>query len=162
MTTSNRLGFSLALAGLLLLAFPPAPRAAGIPVADTAAFGRLVAQLAQMAQMYTRQNEELNQALRLVQSLSNQTGYGTSLDTAALAALRTALPPEMSNLNSLHITGHATTARSVALLNTLNDRYGLMEPDAYNPADPTTEAAQSLAGQSGRPISNGGEHTSCV
>ena len=143
MTTSNRLGFSLALAGLLLLAFPPAPRAAGIPVADTAAFGRLVAQLAQMAQMYTRQNEELNQALRLVQSLSNQTGYGTSLDTAALAALRTALPPEMSNLNSLHITGHATTARSVALFNTLNDRYGLMEPDAYNPADDTTPAAQA-------------------
>ena len=141
--TLSRLGAGLALAALLF--FPPerAAQAAGIPVEDSAAFGRLVAQLAQMADIYARQNEELTQALRLVQSLTNATAYGTSLDTAALAALRTALPPEMSRLNSLHISGHATTARSVALYNTLSARYGLMAPDAYDPVDPTTEAAQA-------------------
>ena len=143
MTTSLRAGLGLALAALLLLAPAPSSQAAGIPVADAAAFGRLVAQLTQMAQIYGRQNEELNQAIRLVQSLTNATAYGTSLDTAALTALRTALPAEMSNLNSLHMTGHATTARSVALFNTLTDRYGLMKPEAYNPADPTTPAAQA-------------------
>ena len=143
MTISLRAGLGLALAALLLLASPPTPRAQGIPVYDSTSWGELVAQVTQLGLMYTRQNEELTQALRLVQSLTNATTYGTSLDTAALAALRTALPPEMSNLNSLHITGHATTARSVALFNTLTDRYGLMEPDAYNPADPTTPAAQA-------------------
>ena len=143
MTTARRAGVGLALAALLLLAPAPSSQAAGIPVEDLNAVGRLIAQLTQMGLQYTRQNEELTQALRLVQSLTNATNYGTSLDTAALAALRTALPPEMSNLNSLHITGHATTARSVALFNTLTDRYGLMEPDAYNPADPTTPAAQA-------------------
>ena len=141
--TISRLGAGLALAALLFLPPERAAQAAGIPVSDSNAFGRLVAQLTQMASIYTRQNEELNQAIRLVQSLTNATTYGTSLDTAALAALRTALPAEMSNLNSLHITGHATTARSQALFNTLTDRYGLMEPDAYNPADPTTPAAQA-------------------
>ena len=143
MTTAPRAGLGLTLAALLLLAPAPSSQAAGIPVADSAAFGRLVAQLTQMAQMYTRQNEELTQALRLVQSLSNATGYGTSLDSAALIALRTALPPEMSNLNSLHITGHATTARSVALFNTMTARYGLMEPEAYTPADATAPYAQA-------------------
>ena len=130
---------------LAVVVFSPAPPAAaqGIPVNDSAAISRLIAQLTQMGQIYTRQNEELTQALRLVQSLTNATTYGTSLDTAALAALRTALPAEMSRLNSLHMSGHATTARSVALYNTLTTRYGLMAPDAYDPADPTTEAAQA-------------------
>ena len=140
---SLRLGAAVALAAVLFLPPPRASHAAGIPVSDSAALARLISQLTQMGQIYTRQNEELTQAIRLVQSLTNATAYGTSLDTAALAALRTALPAEMSNLNSLHITGHATTARSVALFNTLTDRYGLMEPDAYNPADPTTTAAQA-------------------
>ena len=143
MTTSLRVGLGLALAALLLLASPPAPRAQGIPVYDSTSWAELVAQLTQMGQIYTRQNEELNQALRLVQSLSNQTGYGTSLDTAALAALRTALPPEMRNLNRLHITGNATTPASVGLFNIMANRYGLMQPDAYNPADPTTESAKA-------------------
>ena len=143
MTTRLRLGGTLVLAALLLLTSPPSPRAQGIPVHDSTGYVRLGLQLQQMLDIYTRQDEELTQALRLVQSLSNATAYGTSLDTAALAALRTALPAEMSNLNSLHITGHATTARSVALFNTLSDRYGLMDPDAYNPADPNTEAAQA-------------------
>ena len=142
MTFARRLGAGLALATVLFFPPPPAP-AQGIPVSDSNAFGRLVAQLAQLTQIYTRQNEELTQALRLVQSLTNATTYGTSLDTAALAALRTALPAEMSRLNSLHISGHATTARSVALYNTLTARYGLMAPDAYAPADPTTPAAQA-------------------
>ena len=132
----------LALAVVVLSPAPPAA-AQGIPVNDSAAISRLIAQLTQMGQIYARQNEELTQALRLVQSLTNATTYGTSLDTAALAALRTALPAEMSRLNSLHITGHATTARSVALYNTLTTRYGLMAPDAYDPADPTTEVAQA-------------------
>ena len=81
MTTARRAGLGLTLAALLLLAPAPSAQAAGIPVADSAAFGRLVAQLTQMAQMYTRQNEELTQALRLVQSLTNATSYGTGLDT---------------------------------------------------------------------------------
>lgn len=132
----------LALAVVVCSPAPPAS-AQGIPVNDSAAISRLIAQLTQMGQIYARQNEELTQALRLVQSLTNATTYGTSLDTAALAALRTALPAEMSRLNSLHITGHATTARSVALYNTLTTRYGLMAPDAYDPADPTTEVAQA-------------------
>ena len=143
MTTALHAGVGLTLAALLLLAPAPSSQAAGIPVADAAAFGRLVAQLTQMGLQYTRQNEELTQALRLVQSLTNATSYGTGLDTAALAALRTALPAQMSNLNSLHITGHATTARSVALFNTLTARYGLMEPDAYNPAVPSAPYAQA-------------------
>ena len=141
--TISRLAAGLALAALLFLPPERAAQAAGIPVSDSAALARLISQLTQMGQIYARQNEELTQALRLVQSLTNATTYGTSLDTAALVALRTALPPEMSRLNSLHISGHATTARSVALYNTLTDRYGLMEPDAYDPVDPTTEAAQA-------------------
>ena len=143
MTISRRLGAGLALAALLFLPSPQAAQAAGIPVSDSAALAKLISQLTQMADIYTRQNEELNQAVRLVQALTNATTYGTSLDTAALTALRTALPSEMSNLNSLHISGHATTPRSVALFNTLTERYGLMEPDAYHPSDPSTEAAQA-------------------
>jgi len=145
MTFSLRIAVGLALATVLL--FPPPPaRAQGIPVNDSTAIARLASQLTQMAQIYTRQNEELQQALRLVQSLTNATAYGTSLDTAALAALRTALPAEMSRLNSLHITGHATTARSVALYNTLTARYGLMAPDAYAPADPNTDQIRAEVG----------------
>lgn len=143
MTLSRPLGVGLALAALLFLPPPHPASAQGIPVSDSQALTRLVAQLAQMADIYDRQNEELTQALRLVQSLTNATTYGTSLDTAALAALRTALPAEMSQLNSLHLPGHATTARSVALYNTLTARYGLMAPDAYDPANPNTPAAQA-------------------
>lgn len=143
MTLSPRLGAGLALATMLFFPSSPPAFAQGIPVKDSTAIARLVAQLTQLTQIYTRQNEELTQALRLVQSLTNATAYGTSLDTAALAALRTALPTEMSQLNSLHVSGHATTARSVALYNTLTTRYGLMEPTAYNPTDPTTHAAQA-------------------
>ena len=142
MTFPHVRALGLALAVVVCSPAPPVS-AQGIPVNDSAAISRLIAQLTQMGQIYARQNEELTQALRLVQSLTNATTYGTSLDTAALAALRTALPAEMSRLNSLHITGHATTARSVALYNTLTARYGLMAPDAYDPADPTTEAAQA-------------------
>ncbi len=143
MTTSLRAGVGLTLAALLLLApVPPAP-AAGIPVEDLTAVGRLIAQLTHMGLQYDRQNEELTQALRLVQSLTHATAYGTRLDTAGLAALRTALPREMSTLNTLFMPGHATTARTQALFNTLTDRYGLMEPDAYDPADPTAPAAQA-------------------
>ena len=142
MTRSPRLAAGLALAAVVL--FPPPPaQAQGIPVNDSTAIARLASQLTQMAQIYTRQNEELQQALRLVQSLTNATAYGTSLDTAALNALRTHLPAEMSALNALHVSGNATTARSVALYNTLTARYGLMAPDAYAPADPNTEAAQA-------------------
>ncbi len=141
MTRAYRRAAGLALAAVLFV--PPGSHAQGIPVSDSQALARLISQLTQMGQIYARQNEELTQALRLVRSLTNATAYGTSLDTAALAALRTHLPREMADLNSLHITGHATTARSVALYNTLTTRYGLMEPDAYDPVDPTTEAAQA-------------------
>ena len=141
MTRACRLAAGLALAAVLCV--PPGSHAQGIPVSDSQALARLIAQLTQMGEIYARQNEELTQALRLVRSLTNATAYGTSLDTAALVALRTALPAEMSRLNSLHITGHATTARSVALYNTLTTRYGLMAPDAYDPADPNTPAAQA-------------------
>ena len=141
MTRAYRLAAGLALVAVLFV--PPGSHAQGIPVSDSQALARLIAQLTQMGEIYARQNEELTQALRLVRSLTNATAYGTSLDTAALVALRTALPAEMSRLNSLHITGHATTARSVALYNTLTTRYGLMAPDAYDPADPNTPAAQA-------------------
>ena len=139
--TIPRLSAALALAALLCV--PPGAHAQGIPVSDSQALTRLIAQLTQLGEMYARQNEELTQALRLVRSLTNATAYGTSLDTAALAALRTHLPRAMADLNSLHITGHATTARSVALYNTLTTRYGLMDPDAYDPVDPNTPAAQA-------------------
>ena len=141
--TIPRLSAALALAALLCVPSPRAAPAQGIPVSDSQALTRLIAQLTQLGEMYARQNEELTQALRLVRSLTNATAYGTSLDTAALAALRTHLPREMADLNSLHVTGHATTARSVALYNTLTTRYGLMAPDAYDPADPNTPAAQA-------------------
>lgn len=142
MTLSRPLGAGLALAAALFFP-PPQAHAQGIPVNDSTAIARLASQFTQLGQMYTRQNEELTQALRLVRSLTNATTYGTSLDTAALTALQTALPAEMSRLNSLHVTGHATTARSVALYNTMTARYGLMAPDAYDPADPNTPAAQA-------------------
>ena len=143
MTIARRLGVGLALAAVLFFPPPAAVHAQGIPVNDSAAIAQLIAQITSLGNIYIRQNRELTQALRLVQSLTNATAYGTSLDTAALAALRTALPAEMSRLNSLHISGHATTARSVALYNTLSARYGLLAPDAYDPVDPTTEAAQA-------------------
>ena len=142
MTLSRRLGVGLALATVLFFPLPrPAP-AQGIPVNDSAAIAQLIAQITSLTNIYTRQNLELQRATRLVQSLTNATAYGTSLDTAALAALRTALPAEMSRLNSLHVPGHHT-ARTVALYNTMTARYGLMAPDAYAPADPNTEAAQA-------------------
>jgi len=143
MTRSPRIAAGLALAAVLFFPLPRASHAQGIPVNDSAAIAQLVAQITSLTNIYTRQNLELQRATRLVQSLTNATAYGTSLDTAALAALRTALPAEMSRLNSLHITGHATTARSVALYNTLTARYGLMAPDSYDPADPNTPAAQA-------------------
>ena len=134
MTISIRLGRGLALAALFMLAPPAAPRAAGIPVSDTAAFGRLVAQLAQMASMYDRQNEELTQALRLVKSLTNANAYGASLDTAALIALRRALPTQMRDLHRLNtLTSSPNLVRSLTLYGTLTDRYGLSEPAAYEP-----------------------------
>ena len=132
----------LALAVVLLWPPPPVP-AQGIPVKDSTAIAQLIAQITSLGEIYARQNEELTQALRLVRSLTNATTYGTSLDTAALAALRTALPAEMSRLNSLHVPGHATTARSVALYNTMTARYGLMEADAYAPSDPAAHTAQA-------------------
>ena len=141
MTPSLRLGGTLVLAALLLLTSPPSPRAqGGIPVHDSTGYIRLGLQLQQMLDIYTRQDEELTQALRLVKSITNATAYGTSLDTAALIALRTALPANMTNLNSLHLPGHST-ARSAAVFNTMSARYGLMEPDTYNSADPISEAA---------------------
>ena len=141
-SSSLRLGAGLALAALLFFPPPAAVHAQGIPVNDSAAIVQLLAQITSLGNIYTRQNEELTQALRLVQSLTTTTAYGASLDTAALAALRTALPAEMSNLNSLHIPAH-NTPFTAALFATMSDRYGLMEPDAYNPADPTTTAAQA-------------------
>lgn len=141
MTLSFRLGLTVLGLALLLPASPVS--AQGIPVNDSAAISRLIAQLTQMGQIYSRQNEELTQALRLVQSLTNATTYGTRLDTAALAALRTALPAEMARLNSLHLPGHATTARSAALYNTMTTRYGLMEPEAYQPAFADSNHAQA-------------------
>ena len=144
MTTPHRLGGTLVLAALLLLTSPPAPQAAGIPVEDAAAFGRLVAQLTQMGQIYTRQDEELTQALRLVQSLTRASTYGTSLDTAALIALRRALPRQMQDLNRLNsLASTPNLARSITLFGTLSDRYGLNEPEAYEPADPDAPYAQA-------------------
>lgn len=142
MTFAHPRAAGLALALLLFWPPPPAP-AQGIPVKDSTAIAQLIAQITSLGEIYARQHEELTQALRLVQSLTNATAYGTSLDTAALSALRTALPAEMSRLNSLHVPGHATTARSVALYNTLTARYGLMATDAYAPSDPTAHTAQA-------------------
>ena len=144
MTTTHRLGGTFALAALLLLTSPPVPQAAGIPVEDAAAFGRLVAQLTQMGQIYTRQNEELTQALRLVQSLTRASTYGTSLDTAALIALRRALPRQMQDLNRLNsLASTPNLARSITLFGTLSDRYGLNEPEAYEPAYPDAPSARA-------------------
>lgn len=141
MTFPHVRALGLALAVAVCSPAPPVS-AQGIPVNDSAAISRLIAQLTQMGQIYARQNEELTQALRLVRSLTAATTYGTGFDAALPGRLRRALPHQMRNLNSLHLPGHHT-ARTTALYNTLTARYGLMAPDAYAPADPNTNAAQA-------------------
>ena len=144
MTTSLRLAGGLALAALLLLASPSASRAQGIPVQDSRAFLRLGLQLAEMTSIYNQQNEELLEARRLVQSLTHATNYGTSFDTAAYRLLRGALPPGMQALLTLPtLPPTAALSRSLTLYGTLSDRYGLNEPEAYEPADPAAPYAQA-------------------
>lgn len=128
--TLTRLSVGLALAALLFVPPPRAAHAQGIPVNDSAAIAQLIAQITSLGNIYIRQNEELTQALRLVQSLTNATAYGTSLDTAALAALRTALPAQMSALNTLTQTPHLTPT----VYTTLRARYGLDASPAHDPA----------------------------
>ena len=140
MTTSLRAALGLALAVLLLLPAPPAGHAAGIPVADTETALAVLALL----DIYLRQEDELKAAQRLVQSLTNPTNYGTSLDTAALRALRRALPTQMRDLTHLHsLASNPSLARSLALYGDLTDRYGLMEDEAYEPAQPNAPYAQA-------------------
>ena len=136
------LSFRLVLAALALAVLSPPVSAQGIPVNDSAAIARLVSQLTQLGQMYARQNEELQQAQRLVQSITAGTSYGTGFDALLPDRLRRALPHQMRTLNSLHLPGHHTP-RTTALYNTLTTRYGLLAPDAYAPTDPTTPAAQA-------------------
>ena len=128
--TLTRLSAGLALAALLFVPPPPVSHAAGIPVSDSTALAQLLLQVTKMGEIYARQNEELTQALRLVRSLTNATAYGTSLDTAALAALRTALPAQMSALNTLTQTPHLTPT----VYTTLRARYGLDATPAHDPA----------------------------
>ena len=126
MTTPSRLLGISALTVLLLLPSSPAPQAAGIPVQDSLAIARLVAQLAEMARAYTRQGEELTQALRLVRSLTNANAYG-STDAAAMRLLRLALPLDMASLNN------PTALQTITLYGDLTDRYNLAEDELYNP-----------------------------
>ena len=143
-SSALRLGAGLALAALLFFPPPAAVHAQGIPVNDSAAIVQLLAQITSLGNIYTRQNDELTQALRLVQSLTTTTAYGTGFDAALPGRLRRALPHQMRNLNSLHLPANQTT-RTSALFGTIRDRYGLMDYDAGGPADPaiTTEDAQA-------------------
>ena len=127
MTPALRLAGPLALAALLLLPSSPAPQAAGIPVQDSLAIARLVAQLAQMADAYTRQGEELDQALRLVKSITEVNGYGLR-NAGAINAIRRALPFEMALLND------PAALQSITLYGDLTDRYSLSEDELYQPA----------------------------
>ena len=143
-----------ALASLLLAAaLLPAPAAAqGIPVQDSAAFGRLVAQLTQLGQIYTRQNDELTEALRLTRSLVGcaappcNLGLGTLHQTPELRRIRRSLPRAMRDLHRLEsLAADPNLGRSLALYRDLTDRYGLLADDAYEPDDPAAPYAQAWA-----------------
>ena len=143
-----------ALASLLLAAATiPAPAAAqGIPVQDSAAFGRLVAQLTQLGQIYTRQNDELTEALRLTRSIVGcaappcNLGLGTLHQTPELRRIRRSLPRAMRDLHRLEsLAADPNLGRSLALYRDLTDRYGLLADDAYEPDDPAAPYAQAWA-----------------
>ena len=133
MTTAARLLGTVALTVLLLLPSSPRPQAAGIPVQDNLAIVRLVAQLAQMAEAFTRQGEELTQARRLVRSLTNANDYGRR-EAATMRALRLALPLDMELLNN------PAELQSIALYGDLIDRYDIVEDELYQPPlDPAVD-----------------------
>ena len=111
MTTVFRLSLrALALTGVLLAAvFLPRSAAAqgGIPVHDATNLVKTAAAALSLANMYTRQNEELTEAVRLTRSIVGcaappcNLGLGSLHQTPALRRIRRSLPRLMRDLNRL-------------------------------------------------------------
>ena len=136
---------TLVLAGVLLAAAGPSPAAAqGIPVQDSQAFGRLVATVIQLGQMYARQDEELREALRTTRAVTGQLGLGTVHQTPELIQMRRRLPVLMYDLNRLsELATNPNLAQTLTLYGRLTDRYGLLEDTAYEPQAPDEPYAQA-------------------
>ena len=140
-----------ALAGFLLTAALPSPAAAqGIPVHDATALVETAAAALSLGNIYTRQNEELTEALRLTRSMVGcaappcNLGLGTLHQTPELRRIRRSLPRVMRDLNRLEsLAADPNLGRSLALYRDLTDRYGLLADDAYEPSDPDAPYAQA-------------------
>ena len=153
MTTVFRLSLrASALAGLFLAAAPLPAAAQGIPVHDATTLVKTAAAALSLANMYTRQNEELTEAVRLTRSLVGcaappcNLGLGSLHQTPALRRIRRSLPRLMRDLNRLGDLGaDPNLARSMTLYGDLTDRYGLLEEDAYAPQAPDEPYAQAWA-----------------
>ena len=135
-----------ALAGLLLTAAPPPAAAQGIPVHDATSFIEMAATAAELANIYLRQDDELREARRVVQSITRALGLGTLHRTPQLAAMRRRLPVLMYDLRRLQdLAADPDLVQALTVHRRLTDRYGLLEDTAYEPTDPTAPYALAWA-----------------
>ena len=135
-----------ALAGLLLVAAPPPAAAQGIPVQDNLSRAQIVATVSALAEIYLRQNDELTEARRVVQSITRALGLGTLHQTPQLAAMRRRLPVLLFDLRRLQdLAADPDLVQALTVYRRLTDRYGLLEPTAYEPTDPTAPYALAWA-----------------
>ena len=137
---------ALALAGLLLVAARPPAAAQGIPVHDATSFIEMAATAAELANIYLRQDEELREARRVVQSITRALGLGTLHQTPQLAAMRRRLPVLMYDMRRLQdLAADPDLVQALTVHRRLTDRYGLLEDTAYQPTDPTAPYALAWA-----------------
>jgi len=137
---------ALVLAGLLLVAASSPAAAQGIPVEDTLAKLEIIAVAGALADIYARQNDELTEARRVMRSVTRALGLGTLHQTPQLAAMRRRLPVLMYDLRRLQdLAADPDLVQALTVHRRITDRYGLLEPTAYEPTDPTAPYALAWA-----------------
>ncbi len=148
MTASTGLSHvpALVLTGVLLTAAPPPAAAQGIPVHDSTNLAQIAATVAALLDIYGRQNEELIEARRIMQSVTQQSGLGRIHETPELIQLRRRLPVLLFDLNRLsELAANPDLAQTLTLYGRLTDRYGLLEDAAYEPQAPDDPYARAWA-----------------
>ena len=148
MTASTGLSHvpALVLTGVLLTAVPPPAAAQGIPVHDSTNLAQIAATVAALLDIYGRQNEELIEARRIMQSVTQQSGLGRIHETPELIQLRRRLPVLLFDLNRLsELAANPDLAQTLTLYGRLTDRYGLLEDAAYEPQAPDDPYARAWA-----------------
>ena len=132
------------LAGLLVLATPGSATGGGIPVHDSTNLAQIVATVAALVDIYTRQDLELDAANRMVTAMTGRLGLGTLHQTPELLRMRRALPTLLYDLNRLaDLPSDPDLARTLALYGRLTDRFGLLADSVYRPRNPDAPYARA-------------------